>query len=183
MWLQRVKEELGPRLVVGWRYFSIEQANNPHGPGWRLWEQPLEVSCGGLRSFCAAEAARLQGEEAFSRFHAALLAAVHREHHDIAAIETHLKAAEGAGLDVARFERAMGDRGLLARLAADHTLAESLGIFGTPTLVFAEGQAIFLKMSPPPPPGECLPAFMELRNLAERRGYIHEVKRPPGRTP
>jgi hypothetical protein len=55
---------------------------------------------------------------------------------------------------------------------------EELGIFGTPTLVFPEKQAIFLKISPPPPQEECLPLFDEIFNLAYSRRNIREIKRP-----
>ena len=94
-------------------------------------------------------------------------------------MNTLIKVAESAGLEMKQFQRDLGDVGLLDRLAEDHTFAvETLGIFGTPTLIFPERQAIFLKMSPPPPPEECLPIFNELRLLAEQRRYIQEVKRP-----
>ena len=94
-------------------------------------------------------------------------------------MNTLIKVAESAGLEMKQFQKDIGDVRLLDRLAEDHTLAvETLGIFGTPTLVFPERQAIFLKMSPPPPPEECLSVFNELRLLAEQRRYIQEVKRP-----
>ena len=87
--------------------------------------------------------------------------------------------AESVDLRMAQFQDDLGDRQLLVKLARDHTSAvESLGIFGTPTLVFPDGQAIFLKMSSPPPSEESLSVFAELHRLVERRGYIQEIKRP-----
>jgi hypothetical protein len=78
-----------------------------------------------------------------------------------------------------QFQKDIGDRQLLAKLAEDHTFAaETLGIFGTPTLVFPENQAVFLKMMPLPLTEESLSMFTELRLLAEGRRYILEVKRP-----
>ena len=94
-------------------------------------------------------------------------------------MNTLIKVAESAGLEMKQFQKDIGDVRLLDRLAEDHTFAvETLGIFGTPTLVFPERQAIFLKMSPPPPQEECLSVFNELRLLTEQRRYIQEVKRP-----
>ena len=170
---------MGPKVAINWKFFSLEQANSQQGPGWKIWGQPDEYSSRGLPAFRAAEAARRQGEAVFGSFHIALLRARHEKRQDIADRDTLFRVAEGAGLEMVRFQRDLADRQLLARLAEDHTFAvEALGVFGTPTLVFPEGRAVFLKLSSPPPPRECLSVFTELRRLAEKRGYIQEVKRP-----
>ncbi len=128
---------------------------------------------------CEAEAARRQSEVAFSRFHMALLRARHEQSRDIADVNTLIEVAKSSGLEIPRFQEDLSDRQLLAKLAEDHTFAvETLGVFGTPTLVFLEGQAVFLKMMPAPPPEECLQLFKEIRHLAEQRQYVQEVKRP-----
>jgi predicted DsbA family dithiol-disulfide isomerase len=174
-----VKDSLGPRLAINWRYFSLEQVNNQQGPQWKLWEQPEGYASRGLEAFWAAEAARCQGEAAFQRFHIALLRARHEQRQDIADVSTLARVAESVGLEMAQFQKDLADRRLLAKLAEDHTFAvESLGVFGTPTIVFPESQAIFLKMSPPLAQEESLSVFTELHHLADRRRYIQEVKRP-----
>jgi len=174
-----VKDSLGPRLAINWRYFSLEQVNNQQGPQWKLWEQPEDYPSRGLRAFWAAEAARCQGESAFDRFHIALLRTRHEQRRDIADVNTLAQVAESVGLEMAQFRNDLADRRLLAKLAEDHTFAvESLGVFGTPTLVFPESQAVFLKMSLPPPPEESLSVFTELHHLAAQRRYIQEIKRP-----
>ncbi len=170
---------MGPKLTINWKYFSLEQVNSQQGAQWKIWEQPEDYPSRGLRAFWAAEAARRQGETAFSCFHIALLRARHEQRRDIADMNTLIEVAESADLEMTQFQKDLSDRQLLARLAEDHTFAvETLGVFGTPTLVFPERQAIFLKMSPLPSPEECLSVFTELRQLAERRQYIQEVKRP-----
>ncbi len=170
---------MGPKLTVNWKYFSLEQTNSQQGPEWKIWEQPEDYPSRGLRAFWAAEAARRQGEAVFSSFHFALLRARHEERRDIADMSTLIQVAESVDLEMTQLKQDLGDRQLLAKLAEDHTFAvETLGIFGTPTLVFPERQAIFLKMSQPPSPEESLPAFTELRPLVERRRYIQEIKRP-----
>ncbi len=174
-----MKEESGARLAINWKYFSLEQVNSQQGPQWKIWEQPEEYPSRGLRAFWAAEAARHQGEAAFNSFHTALLGARHEQRRDIADMNTLIEVAESVNLEMAHFQKDLGDRQLLAKLAEDHTFAmETLGIFGTPTLVFPERQAIFLKMSPPPSPEECLSIFAELHHLADQRRYIQEIKRP-----
>ncbi len=173
-----MQEELGPKLVINWRYFSLEQANNQEGAEWKLWEQPEDYASRGLGAFQAAEAARQQGETTFTAFHFALLRARHEERRDIADKSTLIQIAESAGLEMTRFQKDFGNRQLLARLIEDHTRAvETFGAFGTPTLVFPENQAIFLKMSPPPPE-ESLAMFSELSHLVANRRYIQEIKKP-----
>ena len=179
VWLQRVKAGIGPKLTINWKYFSLEQVNSQQEPQWKIWEQSENYPSRGLSAFRAAEAARRQGEAVFSSFHMALLRAKHEQGQDIADINTLTEVAESVDLEMAQFQKDLGDRRLLAKLAADHTLAvETLGIFGTPTLVFPERQAIFVKLSSPPPPEESLSVFTELRYLAERRRYLQEIKRP-----
>jgi predicted DsbA family dithiol-disulfide isomerase len=166
-------------VVVNWRYFSLEQVNSQQGPDWRVWEQPDDYPGKGLRAFWAAEAARRQGQAAFAHFHLALLRARHEERRDIADVNVLTEIAAGVGLQMAEFSRDLADRDLLVKLAEDHTFAaETLGVFGVPTLVFPDQQAVFVRVSPPPPPAECLSVFFEIHTLADRRRYVQEVKRP-----
>lgn len=175
---------MGEKLAINWRYFSLEQVNSQNGPDWKLWEQPEDYPSRGRRAFQAAEAARRQSEAAFNRFHIALLKTKHEQNRDIADTNTLIEVAESSGLEMPRFREDLGNRQLLVKLAEDHTFAvESLGVFGTPTIVFPEGQAIFLKMMPIPLPEECLQLFMEIRYLVEQRQNVREIKRPvpPGK--
>jgi predicted DsbA family dithiol-disulfide isomerase len=175
---------MGEKLAINWKYFSLEQVNSQNGPDWKLWEQPEDYPSRGRRAFQAAEAARRQSEAAFNRFHMALLRARHEQSLDIADVNTLIEVAESSGLEIPRFQEDLSNRQLLVKLAEDHTFAvKSLGVFGTPTIVFPEGQVVFLKMRPIPLPEECLQLFMEIRHLAEQRQNIQEVKRPvpPGK--
>ena len=165
-------------MTINWRYFSLEQVNSQQGSQWKLWEQAEDYESRGLRAFWAAEAARCRGEPAFNSFHMALLKARHEQRRDIADINTLIEIAESVSLEMPKFRKDLNNRRLLAKLAEDHTYAvDTLGVFGTPTLVFPEEQAVFLKMAVPPPE-ECLSIFNEIRNLAERRRFIREIKRP-----
>lgn len=172
---------MGSPLVINWKYFSLEQANRRPGHGQKIWELPEDSPAPGLRAFRAAEAARCQGETAFTGFHRALLEEKHGRKSDIEDMKVINRVAQHVGLEMARFREDFNRRQMLDRLAEEHTFAvERLGIFGTPTLVFPDGQAIFLKMSSPPSPEESLDVFRELSNLACHRPNILEVKRPPG---
>ena len=179
VWLQRVQAQLGAALEVNWRYFSLEQVNSTEGPEWKLWEQPPEYQSRGRLAFHAAEAARQQGKVAFERFNMALLKARHEQAKKIFLRETVLEAAREAGLDLARFEADLANPALLAKLGEDHTYAvEKYGVFGTPTLVFANGRAAYLKMKPAAPPEESLTVWNDLAQTIAHRPYIEEVKRP-----
>ena len=179
VWLQKVEEDMKGKLAINWKYFSLEQVNNQNGPDWKLWEQPEDYPSRGRRAFLAAEAARCQGEAAFNRFRMALLRARHEQSCDIADVNTLIEVAESSGLEMPWFQECLSNCQLLSKLAEDHALAlETLGVFGTPTLVFPGGQAVFLEIMPVPPPKECLQLFKEIRHLAEARQYVQEVKRP-----
>jgi hypothetical protein len=171
--------ELSPGgLQLTWRWFSLEQVNSVEGPEWKVWERPSGHRSRSLLAFSAGEAARLQGVEAFERFHLSLLRARHEDGLVLTEPETIRETASKAELDVAKLEADMQDPGILAALARDHEEGVALGVFGTPTLVFAEGASVFLKMRPGPPPEEAVDVFTSLRTLAVSRQYIAELKRP-----
>ena len=94
-------------------------------------------------------------------------------------MDTLLAVADGANLDMLRFQKNLAEPRRLNKLAEDHIFAvENLGVFGTPTLVFSQSQAVFVKLSAPPPLKECLGVFMDIYHLAGKRQYIQEIKRP-----
>ncbi len=174
-----MKEETRQKVTLNWRYFSLEQVNNKQESQWKIWEQPEDYPSRGLRAFWAAEAARCQGEAAFGSYHMALLKAKHEQGRDITDVDTLIELARDIGLETAQFQKDLNDNSLLLRLAKDHTFAvETLGIFGTPTLVFPRGKPVFLKLASPPPPSEGLAVFDEIRCISEQRQYIMEIKRP-----
>ena len=128
---------MGPKLIINWRYFSLEQINSQQEPEWKIWEHREDYPSRGLRAFWAAEAARRQSEAAFDSFHIALLKARHEQRKDIADMGTLTQVAESVNLEMSQFQKDFSDRKLLAKLTEDHIFAvEVLGIFGTPTLVF-----------------------------------------------
>jgi predicted DsbA family dithiol-disulfide isomerase len=164
---------------VNWRYFPLEQVNTAEGPDWKLWEQPPNHRSRGRAAFHAAIAARNQGEEAFERFHHALLKSKHEDGNDHGRPATLTAAAEEAGLDLARFQADLDDRLLLARIGEDYEHGrEEHGVFGTPTFVFPNGGAAYLKMLPAAGPDEALPIFEEFVRTVRDRPFISEFKRP-----
>ncbi len=176
--LQRVKEAYGDRLQVQWHSFPLEQINSVQGPEWKLWEQPDEYRSKGLWAFRAAEAAKLQGEEAFERFHMALLRARHVDKRDVADRAVLMETAREAGLNLERFQRDLADRSLMAKIGEDYERGvQDHGVWGTPTLVFDGGQSAYLKLRPAPPVEDSVKVFEELRDVISRP-YVIEIKRP-----
>lgn len=174
-----MRERLGDRLKVRWRFFPLEQVNSVEGPEWQLWEQPDSHRSRGRPAFQAAIAARNQGAAAFDRFHLALLCARHEQNQDHWKRNTLLAAAKEADLDLERFEREMTDRSQLATIGEDYTEARDVhGVFGTPTFVFPNGASGYIKMLPPAPSDEALPIFEEFVRTIRDRPYISEIKRP-----
>lgn len=179
VWLRSVQQYLGDRLVVRWRYFPLEQVNAADGPDWKLWDQPAEFKSRGRDAFHAAIAARQQGEEAFNRFHYALLDLKHVHGKDHGKRSTHLEAARLAALDMERFLRDLEDRSLLAAIERDYVEGrERHGVFGTPTIVFPDGAAAYLKMRPAAPPEEAVRVFEDFVRTVRDRSYVIEIKRP-----
>ena len=180
MWLDRVKKAYGDNLDVNWKNFSLQQVNSKEGPEWKVWEQVDLHEARSLLSSVAAEAARRQGSEAFDRFFLALLTARHgeRERIPLNEDESLINIAKAVGLDVDRFKEDLKDPELVELVGRDHTEAtEKHGAFGTPTFVFENGQAAYLKTFIPPEE-ESLEAFEEFAGLMSKRSYIGEVKRP-----
>jgi protein-disulfide isomerase len=173
------------QLEINWRYFSLYQINHEGDKSWKIWEQPL-VDDGweernyapSLRAFWAAEAARRQGSEAFARFHLALGRTRYQQGLSYAQPETMQLAAEIAQLDLGRFQAALADPTCMERLAADHTQADGMDIFGTPTFAFPEARPAYLKLSHLPEPEEALAFWHEFRQIVAERSFVTEIKRP-----
>ena len=180
VWLDRVKQVYGENLEITWKSFSLEQVNSKQGADWRVWEQPDGYASRSLLSLRAGEAARLQGTQSFERFHLALLTARHGDKGRVSLdqVEPLVAVARGAGLDVDRFQEDLDDQALLKNIARDHTEAvEVHGVFGTPTFVFEDGNAAYLKTFLPPRE-ESIAFFEHFVALVANRPYLGELKRP-----
>ncbi len=174
-----MRDELGDDLEIRWRYFPLDQVNSAEGPEWKLWEQPDSHRSRGRTAFQAASAARLQGDDAFERFHAELLRLKHADGKDHGRPVTLKAAAETAGLDLEQFEADRLDRRHLARIGDDYEEATSkYGVFGTPTFVFPDGATAYLRMLPAAPPEDAVATFHTFVQTVREQPFIHEIKRP-----
>jgi predicted DsbA family dithiol-disulfide isomerase len=180
VWLREVNSQLGDsRIEIRWKFFPLEQVNAPADADEPIWDLPPDRRSRGRDSLHAAVAARRQGAEAFERFHAALLALKHDEGQDHGKRSTLDEAASRAQLDLTRFAADLDDRGLLKEIERDYLAGrEQLGVFGTPTFVFANGQSAYLQLMPPPPPDEAVAFWLDFVRNVRDRPYLREIKRP-----
>lgn len=169
-----------PDLDVTWRHFPLEQVN-ARDPDFKLWEQPLHYDASRpgrtLAAFLASHAASLQGEAAFARFRLALFAARHEQGQHLADPEVILQAARDAGLDIATFAADREDAGGRERLRDDYLSGRRVGAFGVPTLVVADCEPTYVRLTAYPPAEERDVVFDELVHLLCQRPYVQELKR------
>jgi hypothetical protein len=180
VWLDRVARAEPGRLEITWKSFVLDQINSKKGSDWKLWEQDGAYEASrSLLSLHAGESAKLQGRDAFERFHVALLIARHGGRrvslNDRGAL---VEVAREVGLDVPGFEQGLDDRSLLENVARDHTEAvEEHGVFGTPTFLFENGTSAYLK-SFVPPEDDSVDFFNHFVAIFADRAYVGEIKRP-----
>lgn len=177
-WLDQVKEELGDRLQVFWRYFPLEQVN-AKDPDFKVWEQPNDGSSSTMRSFQAAHAARKQGDEAFARFHAALFRRRHQDGRNLAGQSVLERTAEEAGLDLDRFREDLKSDEVFDIVREDYTHGrEKIGVFGTPTTVFENDQGAYLKLNYRDMPADPVEFWYDFVDTVRDRPSVIEIKRP-----
>jgi len=163
-------------LEARWRYFSLTQVNSKD-EGWTVWDAPASEHVRGRLAFAAAEAARRQ--DRFEELHETLLLARHRDQADIEDRGVVDRLAIGAGLEIERFRRDLADSSILEALARDHTEAVTVhGVFGTPTFVFADGPAAYVRLAESAVDNGVVEVFDNLVTVAAREPRILEIKRP-----
>jgi predicted DsbA family dithiol-disulfide isomerase len=180
VWMDEVERQMGadaPRLT--WRFFPLEEVNAPADAEVTIWDLPAERRSRGRDSMHAAIAARLQGPEAFNRFRRELLALKHESGLDHGLRSTQEEAARRAELDLSRFAADLDDRTLLSQIRDDYQHARTEhSVFGTPTFVFPNGQAAYIKLLPPPPAEDAVALWQDFARSVRDRPYLREIKRP-----
>jgi predicted DsbA family dithiol-disulfide isomerase len=180
VWMDEVERQMGadaPRLT--WRFFPLEEVNAPADAEVTIWDLPADRRSRGRDSMHAAIAARLQGPEAFNRFRRALLALKHESGLDHGLRSTQEEAARRAELDLSKFAADLDDRTLLSQIRDDYQHARTEhSVFGTPTFVFPNGQAAYIKLLPPPPAEDAVALWQDFARSVRDRPYLREIKRP-----
>jgi predicted DsbA family dithiol-disulfide isomerase len=173
MWLAEV--EKAGRIRPQFRFFSLSQNHAAHeGQTRPVWERDPKAQ--GLPAFLAATAARAQGAQAGDRFRLALQRARHEDHLPLDQHATHRLVAERAGLDVARWETDLNATDFTT-LAREHEEAVRRGVFGVPTLVWAEGRSYYVKITDLIPAERAVPLYDAIETV-HRFGEVIEIKTP-----
>jgi protein-disulfide isomerase len=92
--------------------------------------------------------------------------------------------AVDCGLDLERFRKDLADPHILEPLAKDHRRAiGEHGVFGTPTFVFQDGGAAYVRLAEAPDPASSSRVFERVVLIAAGEPSILELKRPRKPTP
>ena len=164
---------------IQWRTFSLEQNNSQKGPDFKFWEHPDTPSIG-VRALAASKAVLKQGELAFLSFHQALFKARHVDRKKIGNPEVLSEIANACGIDVNRLEKDLTEKECWAAVGHDHEEAREIhNLFGVPTLIFPKGRPVYIKLtSIPKSEDEQASLFNLIKDMAEDRPYLMELKRP-----
>lgn len=177
VWLDQVREELGNDLEITWKYFPLEQVNAVD-PTFKLWEQPNDGSSSSLRSFQAVHAALQQGEDAFRKMHAVLYLKRHQDGRNLGKQEVLEAAAVEAGLDVDQFRKDLQSDDVFAQVEEHFTEGRELGVFGTPTIMFENGEGAYLQVDYRDLPKDPVTFWEEFVTTVRDRPEVREIKRP-----
>jgi|GEM_PF-98806 len=180
-WLEQVQAALGDRLQLTWRAFPLEQVNM-QDPDVHVWDYPNDGKSSTMRAYQAVHAARKQGEEAFRKMHHGLFVRRHADGRNLAGQRVLEETATEAGLDMDRFREDLKSDEVFDIVRQEYTKGrEELGVFGTPTLVFDNGNGAYLKFGWNEESDEdALEFFYNFVDIVRDRPNILEIKRPEG---
>lgn len=120
--LQQIKEEYGDKISISWISYPLLLVENPdrritphsaesrgrakleeETASFKSWDTSQAYPASSIPALQAGKCARLQGEEAFLRFHSLLFKAFFEENRNISDRQVLVSLAEEAELDVERF--------------------------------------------------------------------------------
>jgi predicted DsbA family dithiol-disulfide isomerase len=153
--LEKIAEEIGPACAIEWKAFllrpypepkSLDEfrryteswtrpAAQPEAGRFTVWSTEEDPPSHSVPPAIAAKAAAQQGEDAFARYHRALMENYFHRNRNITAPQNLVRIAEETGLDVAAFAAAMEDPAIARQVVDDHNEAVAMGITGVPTVI------------------------------------------------
>ena len=171
MWIERLRAG-GTELEVDWRPFVLKEVN-------RDQEEPSVLAGPSIDSVAVlalAIAEALRGETGAERYRAEIFDAMHSSD-ERPLRDDIIEMAARAGLDTDSFRR---DEALwLGSVRASHEGAVAgRGIFGTPTLVFGDNSALYLKLRHLPPAANDRALWDSVTTFATEFPEVAELKRP-----
>ena len=171
MWFERLRSG-GVELEVDWRPFVLKEVNREDKEASVLAGPTLDS----VSVLALAIAEALRGETGGESYRAEIFNAMHAGDERPLRDDV-VEIAARAGLDMELFWR---DEALwLGSVRASHEGAVSArGVFGTPTLVFDDDSAVFLRLTELPPATEDRSQWDAVTTFATTLPEIAELKRP-----
>lgn len=164
-------------LEVTWRPFSLLEVNRHDGDTGPVFARPEYGDNVSLMALAVFEAVRAGGGDTDGYFRQ-MFSAWHDEHDRYGRLSPAdlLGFAKTAGIDGFDHDDAF------ARVASEHAAGAALGVFGTPTAVFGEGQVAFVKLDALPEADRAETLWRSVRDLAAGQLSLREWQRvsPPG---
>lgn len=172
LWMREVRDLLD--VEVRWRFFSLEEVNRAEGKK-HPWER--EWSYGWSMMRIGAHLGRID-HDLLDRWYLAAGTALHvegRKPHRREVAEALLVELD---LDPGLVDEALADPTTSEEVWADHRRVTDLGVFGVPTLFFADGQSLFGPVLIDPPTGERAVRLWEHVTGWLEFPNVYEIKRP-----
>lgn len=177
VWIDQVRNAQDDGPTITWKYFPLEQVN-ARDPEFKLWEQPNDGTSSSLRSFQAQHAAGKQGADLASAFRAALFVKRHVDGRNLAKQEVLEATAEEVGLDLEQFRLDLVDPEVFQVIRDNFLEGQKLGVFGTPTFIFENGEGAYLQVDFRNLPSDPVEFWHEFVTTVRDRPEVREIKRP-----
>jgi len=175
-WLIAIEKKALVNII--WKPFLLEQQNSEFGENWNAWDQDLSKYISrGIWPHLGGIAARKLSKEAGYIYMESIFEEKHVNRKDIRSREFIVNLVKSIGIHSQNFEKEMDSDEALRLIAESHKEAASKGIFGTPTIEFNDGNAVFLKTFTPPQE-DYVTFYESLKNITFNNSYFGELKKP-----
>jgi 2-hydroxychromene-2-carboxylate isomerase len=176
VWIRDVRKQLADGLDIGWKFFSLEEVNLAAGKR-HPWERPWSYGFGQMRVGVLIR--RELGNDAVDQWYEAIGRAFFSDGVKTHLREVHAQVIGAAGFDPLLVERALADDATMTDARGEHEDAvASCGAHGVPTIVFADGYAVYGPVVVPAPTGDDAVALWELTRSMARFPHLYELRHP-----
>jgi 2-hydroxychromene-2-carboxylate isomerase len=172
IWIREVRDLAG--IDVRWRFFSLEEINRQEGKK-HPWEREWSYGWSMMR---IGAYLRRTDMELLDRWYWAAGTALHVEGRKPHRREVAEELLADLGLDPGIVSLALSDPTTGDEVRLEHEIVVDKGAFGVPTLVFADGQALFGPVLIDPPEGEAALRLWDLVTGWLEFPAVYELQRP-----
>jgi 2-hydroxychromene-2-carboxylate isomerase len=172
IWIREVRDLAG--IDVRWRFFSLEEINRREGKK-HPWEREWSYGWSMMR---IGAYLRRTDMDLLDRWYWAAGTALHVEGRKPHRRQVAEELLADLGLDPGIVSLALSDPTTGDEVRREHEIVVDKGAFGVPTLVFADGQALFGPVLIDPPHGEAALRLWELVVGWLEFPALYELQRP-----